>query len=87
MKRFKPKTRFGQAMALIVFAVVFSAFFNNIEPLWDLVKKLVALLNPLWVLIFFGEVPGIYALLGGCVVIATVTLWCILGDKQKEETA
>ncbi|MBE6945324.1 MAG: AI-2E family transporter [Ruminococcaceae bacterium] len=60
MKRFKPKTRFGQAMALIVFAVVFSAFFNNIEPLWDLVKKLVALLNPLWVgmaLAFFLNVP------------------------------
>lgn len=47
-------------MALIVFAVVFSAFFNNIEPLWDLVKKLVALLNPLWVgmaLAFFLNVP------------------------------
>lgn len=60
MKRFKPKTRFGRAMALIVFAVVFSAFFNNIEPLWDLVKKLVALLNPLWVgmaLAFFLNVP------------------------------
>lgn len=69
MKQFKPKTRFGQAIALIVFAVVFSAFFNNIESLWVLVKKLVALLNPLWVgmaLAFFLNVPmrGIENLFG-----------------------
>ena len=53
----------------------------------SLLAALEPLLNPLWVLIFFGEVPGVFALIGGSVVIATVTLWCIFGDRQKEEAA
>ncbi len=60
MKRFKPTTRFGQAMALIVFAVLFNAFFNNIESVWDLLMSIVGLLNPLWVgmiIAFFLNVP------------------------------
>lgn len=60
MKRFKPTTRFGQAMALIVFAVVFSAFFNKIESLWGLLMSALGLLEPLWVgmlLAFFLNVP------------------------------
>ena len=52
----------------------------------SLIAALEPLLNPLWVLLFFGEVPGIFALLGGSVVIATITLWCILGDRKKAET-
>lgn len=34
------------------------------------------LLNPVWVMIFDGEKPGIFALIGGIIVITTVTLWC-----------
>lgn len=41
------------------------------------------LLNPVWVMIFDGETPGIFALIGGIIVIASVTLWCIF-DKEKE---
>lgn len=47
-------------MALIVFAVVFNAFFNNIESVWDLALSVVGLLDPLWVgmiLAFFLNVP------------------------------
>lgn len=43
------------------------------------------LLNPIWVLIFDGEKPGLYALIGGIIVIASVTIWCAAGNKSKEE--
>lgn len=42
------------------------------------------LLNPVWVMIFDGETPGMFALLGGIVVITTVTIWCILDGKAQE---
>ncbi len=41
------------------------------------------LLNPLWVLLFDGERPGPFALLGGAVVIGAVTLWCVFGKEEK----
>ncbi len=41
------------------------------------------LLNPVWVMIFDGETPGIFALIGGVVVIAAVTAWCIWDGKTK----
>ncbi len=33
------------------------------------------LLNPLWVFLIDGEAPGVFALIGGAIVIAAVTLW------------
>ena len=45
------------------------------------------LLNPVWVMIFDGERPGVIALIGSVIVIATVTLWCAFSkdnDKEKE---
>jgi len=50
----------------------------------SLLAALEPLLNPLWVLLFFGEKPGTFALIGGAVVIGTITLWCVLGEKKKE---
>lgn len=43
------------------------------------------LLNPLWVLIFDGEKPGVFALIGGVIVIVSVTAWCIAGSRDGEE--
>lgn len=43
------------------------------------------LLNPVWVLIFDGERPGIFALIGGVIVVASVTLWCIFGQEKAAE--
>lgn len=45
------------------------------------------LLNPVWVLIFDGERPGFYALIGGVVVVLSVTLWCAFGNKVEEKNA
>ena len=40
------------------------------------------LLNPVWVFIFAGEAPGLWALIGGVVVVATITVWCVYGDLR-----
>ena len=42
------------------------------------------LLNPVWVLIFNGERPGVFALAGGIIVIIAITVWCVWDGKQKE---
>ena len=39
------------------------------------------LLNPLWVLLFMGEVPSGLAMLGGAVVIAGVTVRSLLASR------
>ena len=44
------------------------------------------LLNPVWVMLFDGEKPGIFALIGGIIVVATITIWCAFGAKQGEES-
>ena len=40
------------------------------------------LLNPVWVFIFDGEAPGLWALIGGVVGVATITVWCVYGDLR-----
>ena len=42
------------------------------------------LLNPVWVAIFDGEMPGIFALVGGIIVVVTITVWCALDGKNKK---
>jgi len=53
----------------------------------SLLSAMEPLLNPIWVALAGGEVPGIFALVGGAVVIATVTVWCIWKDKRPSEEA
>ena len=42
------------------------------------------LLNPVWVMIFDGETPGVFALIGGIIVITAVTAWTVWDGKQQE---
>ena len=55
-----------------------------------LLGALEPLLNPLWVFVFYGERPGVFALIGGAVVIITVTVWSMLpsfaGKRKEAET-
>lgn len=53
----------------------------------SLLGALEPLLNPVWVFIFDGEAPGMWALIGGVVVIATVTVWCVYGDLRERKRA
>jgi drug/metabolite transporter (DMT)-like permease len=41
------------------------------------------LLNPVWVFLFNGEKPGIFALLGAVVVIASITIWSVTAPAQE----
>ena len=45
------------------------------------------LLNPVWVMIFDGETPGPVALVGGVIVIVTVTLWCAFANGTDKTAA
>lgn len=40
------------------------------------------LLNPVWVLLVLGERPGFFALIGGIIVLGTVTLWSAVNARQ-----
>ena len=48
-----------------------------------LLGALEPLLNPVWVAIFDGEIPGVMALIGGVVVIAAVTALCIYDAREE----
>lgn len=52
----------------------------------NLLSALEPLLNPVWVFIFDGEKPGVFALIGGIIVISAVTVWCAFGNSTKEES-
>lgn len=43
----------------------------------SLISAIEPLLNPLWVFIFDGEMPGFYAIAGGSVVITAVVAWTV----------
>ena len=51
-----------------------AAIVANIEPV----------LNPLWVLIFLGETPGVFSVLGAAVVLITVTAYSLKGAQKSE---
>lgn len=48
----------------------------------SLISAIEPLLSPVWVLLFARELPGPFALVGGIIVIAAITNWCIQKDKR-----
>ncbi|MCI5897520.1 MAG: DMT family transporter [Anaerovoracaceae bacterium] len=53
----------------------------------SLIGAIEPLLNPVWVFLFDGEAPGMFALFGAVIVIVTVTAWCMWKDKHPVESA
>ena len=49
----------------------------------SLLGALEPLLNPVWVAIFDGEMPGLLALIGAVIVIITITAWCIHNGREE----
>lgn len=49
----------------------------------SLIGMLEPLLNPVWVFLFDGETPGIFAFVGAVIVIAAVSVWCIAENKSQ----
>lgn len=55
----------------------------------SLIGMLEPLFNPVWVALFIGEMPGLFAIAGGIVIICAVTWWCISenrNDKSNKNT-
>jgi drug/metabolite transporter (DMT)-like permease len=50
-----------------------------------LITVIEPILNPLWVLIFAGEKPSFYAILGGIIVLSTVTARGVYASKRIEK--
>ncbi len=48
----------------------------------SLICTIEPLLNPVWVLLLTGEKPGVFALIGGAVVLVTVVAYSIKASKQ-----
>jgi drug/metabolite transporter (DMT)-like permease len=68
--------------------VLFSIGIKNTPPITaSLIATLEPLLNPVWVLLNTGEAPGIWALIGGVIVIATVLIYNISDTKQSRREA
>ncbi|HTO97555.1 MAG TPA: EamA family transporter [Myxococcales bacterium] len=52
----------------------------------SLISMLEPVLNPVWVLIGFGERPGLWAVLGGAIVVAAVLVRTLLPQAQRAST-
>lgn len=52
-----------------------------------LLTTLEPILNPVWVFLALGEKPGFWALVGGGVVLGSVTLWSVLKTLRKPAAA
>lgn len=66
--------------------VLFSIASADCPPLaCSLIGALEPLLNPVWVFIFDGEAPGIFALAGAVVVIVTICIWCVYDAKVPQQ--
>lgn len=51
----------------------------------SLLSSLEPILNPVWVALFYHEVPGVFAFIGGIIVIVTITVWTILPKNSTPE--
>ena len=66
--------------------ILFALANKHCSPLaCALIGSLEPLLNPVWVAIFDGERPGIFALFGGLIVIISIGIWCIWRDKTAKK--
>lgn len=52
-----------------------------------LISALEPLLNPVWVMLFDGETPGVFALIGAIVVVASITVWSVMKNRGNRTNA
>jgi drug/metabolite transporter (DMT)-like permease len=53
----------------------------------SLISAIEPLLNPVWVFLFYKEVPGFFALVGGAVVISAVAAWSVWSGRAERIAA
>ena len=62
--------------------ILYGLAIKHCSPLaCSLISAIEPLLNPIWVFIFIGEMPGFYAMIGGAVVISSVVAWCVWSNS------
>ncbi|NLP00134.1 MAG: EamA family transporter [Clostridiaceae bacterium] len=49
----------------------------------SLITMIEPVLNPIWVILILGEIPGVLSIIGGIIVIATVAIRCIIVSSSK----
>lgn len=52
----------------------------------SLISAIEPLLNPVWVFLYNGEVPSLFALTGGAIVISAVVAWSVWSAKKDNKT-
>ena len=68
--------------------ILYAKAAENCPPLaCCLLSALEPLLNPVWVFLFDGERPGLFALIGALIVIVSITVWTVLGQKKEAKEA
>lgn len=68
--------------------VLYGIAVRHCSPLaCSLISAVEPLLNPVWVFLFFGELPGFFALVGGAVVIGAVVSWCVISNRPVAKSA
>ncbi len=81
----------GCALVLGIFQIgipyiLYALALRGCPPLaCSLIAVIEPLLNPVWVALFYGELPSFWALIGGVMVIAAITLWCVYNEKHPTE--
>ena len=67
--------------------VLFSYASRRCSPLViSLLGMLEPILNPIWVAIFVGEIPAVSSLIGGGIILLTLSIWCAgnsMGRREK----
>ena len=67
--------------------VLYAIASKDCSPLaCSLIGMLEPLLNPVWVAIFVGEIPGMFALAGAAIIIGIVTWWCITDSQGNQDS-
>lgn len=63
--------------------VLYTLASKHCSPLTcSLIGTLEPLLNPVWVFLFIGEIPGFYALIGAFIVIVSISTWLIYQSRE-----
>ena len=67
--------------------IIFGKASSLISPLaCSLISMVEPLLNPVWVALFYGEIPGFFALVGGVIVLGAVVFYNIWDEKNSAAT-
>ncbi|MBQ7241392.1 MAG: EamA family transporter [Firmicutes bacterium] len=66
--------------------VFYAISFKSCPPLaCSMISSVEIILNPVWVFIAVGEVPGKWAFIGAVVIVATILLWIVSNSRDEKK--